>query len=129
MTRTITETQIEQSLLSEGIDLNTVAAFLRYHEKYPQIWVWFSRFALEKLSKGKKIGCRTVMERVRWECDDYTKADGFKINNDWTPYYGRVFLIFYPQYSAVFKLRKARGLKRLRSRTGEQKTLKFMRAA
>lgn len=129
MSRIVTPTMIEQSFLKEGIELPTISAFLAYHKKYPQIWEHFSKFALEKLTKGQKVGCRTVMERVRWEVNDVRKSDGFKCNNDWTPYYGRVFLMFYPQYSQVFKLRKATGIRRLRSRRGEQREFNLRTAA
>jgi len=133
MTRTLSTAQIEQALLREGIDMCTVAAFLEYHKKYPRIWCYFALYAKEILEAGGKVGCRCVMERVRWEITrenlKVAKKEHFKVDNVWTPYYGRVFLMFFPKYAQVFRLRKARGVRRFASRRGEQKVLKFKRAA
>ena len=80
-----------------------------YHEQNPIVWNLFQQFTFELIERGfKNYGAKGVMERVRWDTDQPT-VDGksrFKINNNYTAFYARKFMIHYPQYKGFFRIRK-----------------------
>lgn len=82
--------------------------FLRYHVQYPQVYRLFEKFAIELLTNGwKRIGSKMIIERIRWEFALNVKDDrGFKINNDFTCYYSRLFMKNNPQYGDCFETRE-----------------------
>ena len=97
-------------VLSE-LPAETVKAFLEFTRKSPAIWGAFQRFAIEAAAAGRKYyGAKMIMERVRWETE-VTKGGEFKINNDYTAYYARLFAAKWPEYP-LFSFRKVTGLKR-----------------
>lgn len=82
-------------------------SFLRFHEEHPQVYRLFEQFARQLLEKGwKRIGSKMVIERIRWEVATASKdADGYKINNNYTCYYSRMFMQNNPQYGDCFETR------------------------
>lgn len=82
--------------------------FLKYHVQYPQVYRWFEKFALQLLNNGwKRIGSKMIIERIRWEIALNIKDDrGFKINNDFTCYYSRLFMKNNPQHGECFETRE-----------------------
>lgn len=89
----------------------TRAGFLSFHRENPGVWREFERFALDAARAGRQhYGAKSIMERVRWECEIAHGSD-FKCNNNWTAYYARIFAAKYPEYSGIFEFREARGLK------------------
>lgn len=70
---------------------NTRAKFLKYHMENPQIWPAFEKFALQVLTKRKRMGAKAIAERVRYEIE--IEQDGeFKLNNSYISYFGRIFM-------------------------------------
>ena len=69
----------------------------------------FERFAKQLIEQFgyKRIGAKMIIERVRWECAINSKdKQGYKINNDYTAHYARLFIQNNPQYRDCFETRK-----------------------
>lgn len=84
------------------------ADFLNFHKENPDVYDHFKKFTFEKIRFGyKHYSSRAVIHRVRWETDagDPEKVDGFKINNNHSPYYARMFMWEYPQFAGFFRNR------------------------
>ena len=80
---------------------STREKFLAFHKEYPEVWWYFNKFATFALNRGHtRFSARAVMERVRWETlagetplvDDPRYKSTFKINNNFVPYYARLFM-------------------------------------
>lgn len=81
--------------------------FLDYFEANPLIWTRFKFFAYEKLYKGRKVGAKAIMERLRWDCGDLAKGpDGYKVNNTYATYYARLLTETDPAFDGFFQFRK-----------------------
>lgn len=83
---------------------DTREQFLQFHAQYPIVYSLFKRFALRLLKAGhKKIGSKMIIERIRWEVTTNSiDEEGFKINNNYTPHYSRLFMKDHPQYGDCF---------------------------
>ncbi len=81
--------------------------FLKFHREYPIVYRLFEQFSLQLLSKGyKKIGSKMIMERIRWEYITQSMDEqGFKINNNYTCHYARLFMKNHPEYKDCFETR------------------------
>ena len=80
-----------------------------YHKKYPLVWRWFVRYTVQLIDKGfKHYGAKSIFERIRWETDipDVTGKSTFKINNNYTSFYARRFVKFYPEHKDFFLFRE-----------------------
>lgn len=77
-----------------------------YHEQNPHIYDLFEKFAMQAIISGKKhLGAKMIVERIRWYTDVEAKNDQFKINNNMTPFYARLFEENRPQYKGFFRKR------------------------
>ena len=95
--------------LSLNLHLHSWApqSFIAYHEKYPQVYAQFKKLALQTISKGfKRFSARGVFQVMRWMHGGQLKEDGFKYNNNYTPYYVRLFEQEHPQHKDFFEKRK-----------------------
>lgn len=99
-----------KALLADGLDLDTVESFITYHEANPQIWHYFKHFAFQAIDKGKKVGAKGIFERLRWQVEIESNGE-WKVNNNFTAYYARIFALRYPAHKDFFELRKVTGLK------------------
>lgn len=82
--------------------------FFEFHKKNPKVFGLFSRFAIEAAASGRThFGAKAIMERVRWEVDINTVGENhdFKLNNNHTAYYARLFMKAYPEYKDFFRTR------------------------
>lgn len=82
--------------------------FEKWHDANPHVWGLFVRFTTEAIAVGRpRFSSRTIIHRIRWYTNVETKAvDEYKINNNWSPYYARLFIHIYPQYNWLFELRE-----------------------
>lgn len=82
--------------------------FLRFHTKYPQVYRLFEQFAKQLIEKGHtSLGSKMIIERIRWEVATQSMdADGFKVNNNYTCYYSRLFMKNNPQHGDCFETRE-----------------------
>lgn len=97
----------------KGIDFKTYAAFQNYHKDNPWIWEYFKKYALDMTARRKSYGAKAIMERARYEYDiDNSTGEPFKINNDYTSLYARLFIYYFPQHENFFEFRTLTGLRR-----------------
>lgn len=86
--------------------------FEDFHLQHPNVYLLFEKFAVALIAKGhKKLGAKMIIERIRWEYATNSKDDqGFKINNDFTAHYSRMFIRNHPQYKEYFEFREIKTL-------------------
>ena len=81
--------------------------FRVYHESNPRVYKMFKRFTFEAMNKGHKhLSAEMIINRIRWETKIITNED-FKINNDYKPFYSRLFIVEHPQHKDFFRLRQS----------------------
>lgn len=81
-----------------------------FHKANPRVYELFKTIAFKAIEKGKKkMSATLVVNVIRWE-HFLTTTDqdngGFKINNNFVPYYSRLFMRDFPKYDGIFSLRK-----------------------
>lgn len=82
--------------------------FRRYHKENPAVYELFVRFTRQAISAGRKrFSATAIIQRIRWETA-VTGNDGFKINNNYSSYYARLFIREYPQHEGFFVTRAGR---------------------
>ncbi len=82
-------------------------AFKRFHAKNPQVFERFKHYFYHFHGIGiKKVGSKLIIECVRRDPMLETKGDKYKINNSFTPMYGRLFVKELPQYKNCFEFRR-----------------------
>lgn len=106
------EYNIQQLEMFNPYHKSIYVKFLAFHTQHPQVYILFDRFAKQLIEKGhKKLGSKMIMERIRWEISTGSKdQDGFKINNNYTAHYSRLFIKNNPQYREYFDFREIRAL-------------------
>ena len=100
---------VKHQLWLSGVPKETVDSFVAAFQACPDVWRQFERFALEVCNKGRRIGAKAIIERVRWEAE-VEKNEEWKVNNNWAPYYARVFEIKHPRFSGFFAKREIKGV-------------------
>ena len=84
-------------------------AFREFHLKNPKVYILFEAQALGAIAKGrKKIGAKSIMEWIRWELYHNITKGSFKLNNNFTSYYVRIFIRHHPQHADKFEIRRLR---------------------
>lgn len=97
------------ALKKEGLDDNTIIAFMRFFNGHERVWDLFERYALRAVQARRPIGGKAIMERVRYEVE-VEDGDPFAVNNNYTSYFCRIFEAKWPEYRGFFEKRKIRGL-------------------
>ena len=78
-------------------------AFEAFDAANPQIWRLFERFAIEVIESGRtRFSARAIFHRIRWSVMIETKGDDFKINNNFSPFYSRMWAKHHPEYATLF---------------------------
>jgi len=85
--------------------------FESFHTNNPHVYVLFKKYTFEAINRGfQHYSSDAVLHRIRWhtsvETDD---PEGFKINNNHTAYYARMFMAEFPRYTGFFRNRKVKG--------------------
>ena len=79
-----------------------------FHHQNQDVWRLFCGFTFDLIELGyKNYSAKAVFERIRWEKD--TGGDGvnqFKLNNNYTAFYGRRFMRVYPEHDGFFRTRE-----------------------
>ena len=90
-----------------AIGIGNYHKFLDFNTKFPGVYILFERFAFQLIKAGHKtIGSKMLLERIRWfYATESLDEKGFKINNDFTAYYSRLFMKNHPQYEGIFETR------------------------
>ncbi len=80
-----------------------------YHCANPQVWEKFVDYTFELIQAGHSRGSsKSVFERIRWHSQIETTGTQFKLQNDHTPYYARLFHARYPRHEGFFELREVK---------------------
>jgi hypothetical protein len=96
---------MDQLKLFEGIE---DSKFPQYHAENPHIYEAFKRYAFELIQNGREQGSsEAIINRMRW--DSYIRGnDQWKINNNYKPFYSRLFSNEFPQHSEFFHKRRSK---------------------
>jgi hypothetical protein len=83
--------------------------FAQFHQENPHVYQLFKRFAFEAIGARRgRFSARTILHRIRWYTSVETNdPDGFKVNDHWSPYYGRMFVRDHPEHEGFFETRRA----------------------
>lgn len=82
------------------------AKFCSYHTQNPHIYKAFKALTLQTIRKGfKNFGAKSIFELLRWKTGVAADGDVFKINNNYTPLYARMFEKEYPEHKDFFRKR------------------------
>lgn len=92
-----------------GVSQDVWDKFLLYHEKNPAVWEEFERLTLKAIERGlDQWGAKGIFEVIRWR-SEIERGEDFKINNNYAPYYARVFQLKYPNKAHFFETRQVGG--------------------
>jgi len=86
--------------------------FVRFHRQHPKVYELFKAFSLQLIKKGKTtLGAKMIIERIRWEMETGSHDEaGFKINNNYTAHYARLFMQEHKEYTGYFETREIKVL-------------------
>jgi len=81
--------------------------FNEFHRENPDVYASFKKFAFQLIIAGRKrLGSKQIIERIRFETAIQTKGDpDFKINNNHTCFYSRLFCTDYPEHIDKFSFK------------------------
>lgn len=75
-------------------------------EEHPDFWRAFCSFSFELVRAGhSRYGAKAVVERVRWHTAVSGGSD-FKVNNNHTATFARIFAATYPEHAHLFAFRE-----------------------
>jgi len=82
--------------------------FKEYHLENPDVYRLFDKFTIQAIDSGKEnYSCRAIFHRIRWHTEIETRSgDCFKIGNNHSPYYGRLWEAKNPGHDGFFRKRK-----------------------
>jgi hypothetical protein len=88
-------------------ELSMSEAFWQFHQANPHIYEILRKFAFEAVQRRRrKIGMKLLFERVRWHVVVETDTDDdFKLNNNFTAFYARLFAEDHPEHKDLFAFR------------------------
>jgi len=82
--------------------------FRIFHETNPEVYELFKKFTFQAMSRGHKhLSAEMIINRIRWETKVVTTDKDYKINNDYKPFYSRLFIVEHPQHKDFFRLRQS----------------------
>lgn len=86
----------------------SLTKFIKYNRTNPHLYEQFEKFAFEAINSGyKHFGPQMIIEKIRWETGVVAKDSEFKISNNCSAYYSRIFMLKYPTYASYFLKRSS----------------------
>ena len=83
-----------------------VTEWKHFHVENPEVYELFKRFAFEAINKGHlRLSSEMIINRIRWETSVVTSDKDYKINNDYKPFYARLFMEEHQTYGNFFNKR------------------------
>lgn len=81
--------------------------FEKWHFANFHVWQLFRTYADQVRATGRsKYSARAIIHRIRWHVEiDTNSVDEFKINNNWSPYYARLYMYMFESAKGFFELR------------------------
>ncbi len=91
------------------MELDIENKFYEYHKENPQIYAEFKKITLNLIGRGfKHYSAKGVFEIVRWSTGVSANDNIFKINNNYTPLYARLFEKEFPNMKDFFRKRDSK---------------------
>ena len=93
----------------EPDELLKLDAFHEYHRANPHVWRAFERLAFEAIRAGRSYySARDILAVLRWDTGVRgVDPTGFKLINNWSPWYARLFEEQHPEHAGFFRKRRA----------------------
>jgi len=80
--------------------------FQDFHAANPHIYELVKKYTLDVIGTGRKsFSMTSIFERIRWYTTIETSGEEFKINQNFIPYYSRMFMADHPQHDGFFSIR------------------------
>lgn len=80
----------------------------RYHKKNPQVYELFEKFTFDVINAGfQHYSAKAIFEQIRWHTDVVTRGSRFKLSNNHTAYYARLFAHNNPKHADFFRFKQA----------------------
>jgi hypothetical protein len=81
----------------------TEVKFNNFNNENPRVYELYKKYALALIQRGhKRIGSKMIIERIRYETKLLTTDKDYKINNNYTAHYARLFTRDFPQHVDKF---------------------------
>ena len=78
-----------------------------YHKRNPEVYELFKRYTFQLIRAGHNhYSAKGVFERIRWHSDVETAGEPFKISNNYTPYYARLFMTEFKRHDGFFRIKE-----------------------
>lgn len=91
------------------LEKTSEAAFRRFHQENPQVYLALVRLARQALARGHHtLGIGQLFEVLRWELMLGTTDPHFKLNNNHRSRYARLIMAREPDLKDVFDTRELR---------------------
>ena len=79
--------------------------FFKFHDENPYVYEAFRIIAIELILRGQRhYGAKAIFEIMRYK-SLVTTGEKYKLNNDYTAYYARMFEDRHPDYVGFFEMR------------------------
>ena len=83
-----------------------VNEFKTFHSKNPEVYELFKTFTFRAINAGHiRLSSEMIINRIRWETSVVTSDKDYKINNDYKPFYARLFMEEHQTYGNFFNTR------------------------
>jgi len=98
---------MNQSSLFDDIEHNS--KFFDFHAENPHVFKLWEELTFRAVGRGyKNIGAALIRELIRWESHIITTGADYKMPNEFTPYYARLFMQKHPEHVGLFRTRTAK---------------------
>ncbi len=101
----ITVTSARHLLAESGYTNTHIEGFLEAYKSAPEVWRAFERITLDLVKRERKAGAIDILGKIRWDTNVEGGLD-WKVNNNYAPYYARIFVHKYPQHASFFEFRR-----------------------
>lgn len=91
----------------DPFDERRFAEFLAVH---PEVWDLFVHFTRDRIRRGFiRYSADAILHRIRFETEHaLDDGTGFRVNNNWTPFFARRWREQFPEFADLFQTRVAR---------------------
>lgn len=109
----MTNEEVKNALLGMYVPLETVEKFLEWNAKNRNVWRMFEAETIKLIRAGKTHwGAKAICELIRYKraIEEGGQFDDYAVNNNFSAYFARVFIVKYPAHADFFETREIRGL-------------------
>lgn len=100
---------MKQLTIFDELDEVITSKFKAYHNKHREVYELFKKLTFDAKKNGHKhFSARGIFQVMRYKIGGNIKEDGFKYNNNYTPYYVRLFEHEHPEIIGFFEKRKVK---------------------